>query len=681
MDENIGIYESLSKELFGHYFKKYETDFERLGSAIGNMVEIHKLSWTKPIPENLIQILTSYNPSTRIKQLGEQLTAGTQKWNKLLCELGDLVPSNFYPKNSTIDEASLEEIKEWSTQVKDKLSVLCLVTTETLQTTKNSNVKDYKQLLNDLKNAERVRKEEIAFQERLDRLGKDFGARFSGMETDWERLIQTLNWTACFRAKFGIDPIPHAVTSLVALGNYKNISNLKLESSLQKYVEFREILRQRFKEGSIPGNVQNLADIESIDSKLSTIRNRVDDLQLWVDFNSLKRLLPQYGLAAFLNRLLEKRPAANQLISIFDKAAFQEWLNAVYEEDPVLGKFRRENHDQLIANFKKLDNELIWLAADKVIVEGNKRKPQGIIVDAKETETSILRREAQKKRRHMPLRTLFQRIPNLLQLLKPCLLMSPISVSQFLSSDLQFDLVVFDEASQLVPEDSIGAIYRGKCVVIAGDNKQLPPTSFFQKSLFDDKDWEEEKEGETEIFDSILDVSMGIGLPKKTLRWHYRSKHEDLISFSNHSFYDDRLVTFPSAIAGSEELGVKLVYVPNGIYDRGGKRTNLVEAEFVAKLVFEHFQKYPHKTLGVVTFSSAQMDAIQEIIDDYRENNQEFETFFREDRLDGFFVKNLESVQGDERDVIIFSVGYGKDAEGQIAMNFGPLNKQGANID
>ena len=342
-----------------------------------------------------------------------------------------------------------------------------------------------------------------------------------------------------------------------------------------------------------------------------------------------------------------------------------------------MGRFRRENHEQLIADFRKLDQNLVHLTSSMVIEAANSRKPQDILIQAADSEANILLKEAAKKRRLMPIRTLMQKIPNLLVKLKPCLLMSPISVSQFLPPDNKFDIVLFDEASQLVPEDAIGAIYRGKTLVVAGDNKQLPPTSFFQKNLIDNVDWDELSDDDIEVFDSILDECLGIGLPVKTLRWHYRSKHEELIAFSNHRFYDDTMITFPAAKAETDSLGVKLVYVPEGLYDRGGKRDNPKEAEKVADLVFEHFKKYPHKTLGVVTFSIAQMDAVEEAIDNRLKEQPDFEPFFKEDRLEGFFVKNLENVQGDERDVIFFSVGYGFDQAGQMAMNFGPLNKPG----
>ena len=375
--------------------------------------------------------------------------------------------------------------------------------------------------------------------------------------------------------------------------------------------------------------------------------------------------------------LVDQHISAADLVDVFRKGVYQEWINNLYNEDQKLGRFRRENHEQLIFDFRKLDQDLIHLTSSMVIEAANSRKPQDILIQAADSEANILLKEAAKKRRLMPIRTLMQKIPNLLVKLKPCLLMSPISVSQFLPPDNKFDLVLFDEASQLVPEDAIGAIYRGKTVVVAGDNKQLPPTSFFQKNLLDDVDWDELSDDEVEVFDSILDECLGIGLPVKTLRWHYRSKHEELIAFSNHRFYDDTMITFPAAKSQTDSLGVKLVHVPDGIYDRGGKRNNPKEAEKVADLVFEHFKNYPKKTLGVVTFSIAQMEAVEEAIENKLKEQLEFEHFFKEDRLEGFFVKNLENVQGDERDVIFFSVGYGFDQRGQMTMNFGPLNKPG----
>ncbi len=256
--------------------------------------------------------------------------------------------------------------------------------------------------------------------------------------------------------------------------------------------------------------------------------------------------------------------------------------------------------------------------------------------------------------------------------------MSPLSVSQFLPSTvLKFDLIVFDEASQICTEDALGSIYRGNQLVVAGDNRQLPPTAFFQQGTTEEYDWDDINDEEFAIFESILDECKAIGLPEKMLKWHYRSKHESLIAFSNNRFYNDRLVTFPSSRFKHDTLGIKFVYVPDGIYDRGGKRNNPREATVVADLVFEQLRLYPNKTLGIVAFNLPQMTTIEDQIELRRRAEPEFENFFKEDRLEGFFVKNLENVQGDERDVIIFSIGYGYDQQRRFPMNFGPLNKPG----
>ncbi len=296
-------------------------------------------------------------------------------------------------------------------------------------------------------------------------------------------------------------------------------------------------------------------------------------------------------------------------------------------------------------------------------------------------EVGILKRELNKQRRIMPLRKLFRAIPNLLLTLKPCLMMSPLSVSLFLESEnYNFDIVVFDEASQVCTEDAIGAIIRGSQVVIAGDSKQLPPTNFFSASIsdseFDTDDYDEDDYDDTDAYELILEEAATV-LPERTLRWHYRSRHENLIAFSNEKIYNNNLITFPSPVNNEHDIGVEYIRVPGGVYDRGGKRNNIDEAKKVAEIVWEHFQRFPTRSLGVVTFSEAQQQAVETAIRQLRLMNQYFEDFFREDKEEPFFVKNLENVQGDERDTIIISIGYARDRNGLMSLNFGPLNKSG----
>ena len=668
-------------ELLGHFYQGYETDFQQAEKAIDITSELFRISGAAGIPDKIAQ-LVSYgsNPQLIIKQIGNELQGLFEKWHMLAEELSQLLPMSRIPNSSLpLYETPLRMLQDWASSAEKHLADLCEITKETLKTNKGEEPQNYKQLITDLKKAENVRKKEAEILDDRELLQKKFGLRFSGLETRWEEILSVLNWTRKLQTLFGSSPIPEGFGEIVSLGTVHAPSNSELIRHYDSTIKSLAALESRFEtELAYKGQKLQKMNIEAMQYMLKWLRERVDDLQVWVDFKETRRLFSIRGLSEFFDRLVKNPPHDSQLMDIFRKAAYQEWINHLYAEDPRLGEFRREKHEQLIVDFSQLDKELIRLSSNRVIQAANSRKPKDILIQANDSEVTTLLKEALKKRQLMPIRTLLQRIPHLLPRLKPCLLMSPMSVSQFLPAELmKFDLILFDEASQIVPEDAIATIYRGKTIVIAGDNKQLPPTSFFQKSLLEDIDWDEISDETVEVFDSILDEAVGIGLPVKTLRWHYRSKHEELIAFSNNHFYDGALITFPSAIAKNEALGVKLVYVPDGVYDRGGHRNNLREAEVVADLVFDHFDRYPKKTLGVVTFSIAQMDAVEEAVESRRRQHPECEHFFKEDRLEGFFIKNLENVQGDERDVVIICLGYGYDFGGKMTMNFGPVNRAG----
>jgi hypothetical protein len=666
------------RTLLGHYYRKTRTDFQGAEKAIALTNEIKKLSWATQIPEALLKIITnSSSPSPMIKNLGLELQESVDKFEQQSKDVESLIPTKMPKSDAPITQTSITLVEEWAHETEKQLNPLNNLTNQTLTTCKHEP-QTYKLLLEDLKNAEEIRKKEAQIIGEKVQLQEKFGSRFQEIETNWQDIMAVLEWSKKVQASFADIPVPQAFADIAARGPTAAPSNTELTQRKDASLKVLADFEKRF-ETEMKYQNQRIKDLEIkvINERIQALRERVDDVQVWIDLKDAKNRFALRNIDLFFNRLIEQHISGADLGDVFRKSVYQEWINNLYNEDQKLGKFRRENHEQLIADFRKLDQDLIHLTSSMVIEAANSRKPKDILIQAADTEANILLKEAAKKRRLMPIRTLMQKIPNLLVKLKPCLLMSPISVSQFLPPDTKFDLVLFDEASQLVPEDAIGAIYRGKTLVVAGDNKQLPPTSFFQKNLIDNVDWDELSDDDVEVFDSILDECLGIGLPVKTLRWHYRSKHEDLIAFSNHRFYDDTMITFPAAINQTENLGVKLFYVQDGIYDRGGKRNNQKEAERVADLVFEHFKNFPKKTLGVVTFSIAQMNAVEEAIESRLKEQPAFEPFFKEDRLEGFFVKNLENVQGDERDVIFFSVGYGFDQQDQMAMNFGPLNKPG----
>jgi very-short-patch-repair endonuclease len=370
------------------------------------------------------------------------------------------------------------------------------------------------------------------------------------------------------------------------------------------------------------------------------------------------------------------------------------WLDWVYQQEQVLEGFTSPEQADLIAKFKELDEQLVLAAQFQVRRKIFERYPDIYATSGRTNELGMLRGELSKRRMRAPVRKLFRTIPRLIQTLKPCFLVSPLAVSQYLpfselsSETLNFDVVIFDEASQVFPEDAIPAVLRGKQLVLAGDQKQLPPSSFFKRSPAEDEagyddDGADDQSNQLVGRESILDVAVGLVgrlFNEAHLNVHYRSRDESLIGFSNHHFYGDQLLTFPSPGLRDSWYGVHDVYVPDGRYDAGATRTNRKEAEQIVELVFQHMRTRPAgESLGVVALSRAQADLIDRLIEERRILERDVDERFAERPDEPFFVKNLENVQGDERDHIIICVGYGPTVgSGAVPPNrFGPLNIDG----
>jgi very-short-patch-repair endonuclease len=293
----------------------------------------------------------------------------------------------------------------------------------------------------------------------------------------------------------------------------------------------------------------------------------------------------------------------------------------------------------------------------------------------------VLNGEFAKKRNHLSIRQLVKRAGSAMQALKPVFMMSPLSVAQFLEPGaLQFDLLVMDEASQVEPVDALGAIARAKQIVVVGDERQLPPTRFFSR-MTGNADDDPEDEGNTVAahdVESILNLCLARGLPQRMLRWHYRSRHQSLIAVSNREFYENKLFIVPSPYDAASGMGLKFHHLPHGTFDSGGTATNPVEAKAVAEAVIQHAKEQPGRSLGVGAFSVKQRQAILDQLELLRRAHPETESFFTQAHRDEpFFVKNLENIQGDERDVILISVGYARNPTGYMAMRFGPLSAEG----
>ncbi len=383
------------------------------------------------------------------------------------------------------------------------------------------------------------------------------------------------------------------------------------------------------------------------------------------------------GLGALVEAYERGQIERGELQEVFERSFGERWLvQSADASEPIRG-FNARAHTSAIERFCELDKEVIRLTRRVVVAALVERLPGVGPSVSPGSEVGILRRELEKRSRHMPTRRLIETLPNLLPRLKPCFLMSPLSVAQYLDPEQpSFDLVVFDEASQIPAWDAIGSIARGTDVIIVGDSKQLPPTNFFGTVDSGDDDDSLVVPVDDEL-ESILQECNASGVPGLRLRWHYRSRHESLIAFSNHHYYDDELHTFPSPVAHSPELGVSFHVVEGAVYERGGSRTNRVEAEaVVAEVVRRLGEPGATGSIGVVTFNAPQQGLIEDLFDEARREHPGIERFFTGVE-EPVFVKNLENVQGDERDTIIFSVGYGPDDDGRMSMNFGPLNVEG----
>ena len=380
----------------------------------------------------------------------------------------------------------------------------------------------------------------------------------------------------------------------------------------------------------------------------------------WLGFATARRVLP----AATIEFCVRERIEDAQLRPVIERALLTTWADALIRDDERLRPSAARERDHLVQEFRELDGALAGEAPATIIEAVRTRRAERAVP----AEVALLRREGSKETRHLAVRDLLGQARQTVQASRPCFLMSPLAVSQFLPSDLTFDVVIFDEASQVAPADAINAVYRAGALIAAGDDRQLPPTSFFSTRA--------DPDAGTDVndFQSILELAEGCGaFPRFGLGLHYRSRHEALIAFANHRFYQGRLTTFPGPNA-DPGTGVELISA-GGIYRRGGARDNPVEAEKVAERIASCLTTRPDLSLGVVTFSVAQAEAIEAALEREAARRPGLERLLDGDRLSGFFVKSLESVQGDERDVMIFSIGYGHDEHGRISTNFGALNQ------
>ena len=379
--------------------------------------------------------------------------------------------------------------------------------------------------------------------------------------------------------------------------------------------------------------------------------------------SEIEAKLRELGVQRLVDDLKQRKCSNSYWVATFDHCLLTSALDEMALRSPEIRSFVGSTHGQYVEEFKQLDTDRLKLARDRV---RRIHAEQTIAaMNAHPDQEALIKQEAAKMRRFKPLRKIFEEAGDVMMAVCPCWMASPLSVAQLIHPDLKFDYVIFDEASQILPEDAISAVMRGKFAIVAGDNKQLPPTGFFAAASDDDEDNETAAIGYESLLDMMLPFARGFHL-----NWHYRSRDEALIAFSNHWMYDDRLVTFPGVGGPPAVEHVLVNHIPAG---DGQEESSSAEVQKVVDLVLRHAQDQPDKSLGVISMGIKHAMRIQGVLDQAQAKHPELAEFFDPGRTDRFFVKNLERVQGDERDCIILTVGYGKDRAGNLPLRFGPI--------
>jgi very-short-patch-repair endonuclease len=514
-----------------------------------------------------------------------------------------------------------------------------------------------------------------------DALGRTaFGSAWSGEASAWAELEGIIAWVEGFRAAgledsyrqvFGAleDPAGLAAPAarLAAAVAAAEAALVALASELN--LDHPSAFQTKDHRGT---------DLSVLRPRLATWAKRSDELPDWIQYHLQSRAVQRAGLGG-LHGLLESgalapSQAANALEYLHLSAVFREMTR----ELPELGEFDGTLHSQLIAEFRSLDTQRLGLAKQRILAGHQARLPawDGVV-----GATGVLKGEIERKRGHRSVRRLLRDAGTVVQAIKPVLMMSPLSVARHLEpGSVEFDLLVIDEASQVEPVDALGAIARCRQMVVVGDSRQLPPGRFFELGAGNVPEPGEEALTDATAprdVESVLGLCLARGLAERMLRWHYRSRHQSLIAVSNQEFYRNQLIIPPSPWREAPLLGVKFHAVQGGVFDWGGTSVNAVETQVVARAVMLHARQRPGESLGVATFGLRQQQAILDALEVLRREQPEAESFFADHKTEPFFVKNLENVQGDERDVIYISVGYAPNAQGRMLMSFGPLGAEG----
>ena len=638
------------------YFQGVETDWESLTDALKTAREVLKIIGEKDSKKLADALGRAALDVEETAELGESITSAIDEFSSAIKAL-----RNGKVSNDGRILGILETEKKALDLYKKCSSLLNL---DVPEGTERSIIES----IEIAENRTLYAKSFAEFQKFDETFASLIGEMYAGNATDISELRRVFKWAADVR-----NALPRVASQRLA----ERIIAQGVESSPDLEIAVKDLddtllelspyfTDERMKE--ISNEIELSFDISI--GLLDSLENNFDQINDAITFEEEIEHLSSFGLAESIEFLKIHKINSNMLEGAITKTIYSAWIDSVIDADRTrLGPLDKKSRDSEVETFAEIDGKLKSHASALVTQAASGARPTLAL-----GKMGVLRRQAELKTRHMRIPDLLTEVKEIVHDIVPCFMMSPLSVSTFLPPDLTFDVVIFDEASQIMTSNAINCVYRGRQLIIAGDDKQMPPSNLFATASASD-DSDEYSEEDVDDFESLLNQANAGGLQNIKLLWHYRSRHESLITYSNQSFYEGKLVTYPSPDNFSDSLGVSFIHVPDGVYLRGGRRSNPIEAKKVVERIIHHADTNPGLTLGVVAFSVAQADEIENALEVALKARPDLVDFFKSDRLDGFFIKNLESVQGDERDIIIFSVGYGRDEHGKLTMNFGPVNR------
>lgn len=652
-------------------FKGIDTDIESLQTAIGFYEKLR--AELLPIPTfgtRLYNCLRSLEPHLYewFTQNREALAEGLQGLTAAASILALLNPDK---QENSVKEL-IDQVNQFAAErkkIEPTLSAATIAPTLTLE-----------QVRGTLGEAKAMAATKVQFL--ADKTAQAF--QFSDERDQLTEQIEILGALSNLTAKVNKILPPSAVQYILCADGFDTLESVKeLAGKVCAYQEALKVVSEALPQAKTLGEFWNYPGnnhkelLDAVTVKLDQLDSMRESFNKWCEVLNSYAEIKDLGLdnlvTSFANTLHPQVPFSDY-VPLYHYLVHHALSHEVLRQNKVLGSFTRITHENIRASFKEIDLELQKLNARRLARDISRRPiPEGSSGKSVKdfTNLHLIRREITKQKAHIPIRQIVNRAYDALVAMKPCFMMGPLSVAQYIPPHHEkFDILIMDEASQVKPEDAIGVLARAKQVVVVGDSNQLPPTGFFD-TLGGDNDSDEETTIENS--ESILDVCKPLFQPIRRLRWHYRSQHQSLISFSNSHFYDNDLIIFPSPTAHSDTAGVKHVHVADGIYT---SQSNPIEAKRVVAEVMQMIEQRPDLSYGLVTLNAKQKMVIEDEIERVRKDNPVFDNYVSESEHtdEGFFVKNLENVQGDERDVIFISTTFGMDEEGTFRQHFGPIN-------